>query len=175
DDDFINWLEEHGVELTDDDLKAMGLERKDASGDSKSSIEDLIIQPDGAIQNKNLHPESGSNDTGIGKRNNQIYINPVYKNKHKDAMIQSRKGNNHTDHIRDRQRKNQRNISDKAIESVIRNPLHKTNVEYDEFGRPFVKYIGNKITVVVNPDTGALVTVRRTTKQERNRWKKKRY
>lgn len=30
DDDFINWLEEHGVVLTDDDLKAMGLSRKDA-------------------------------------------------------------------------------------------------------------------------------------------------
>lgn len=24
DDEFINWLEDHGVELTDDDLKAMG-------------------------------------------------------------------------------------------------------------------------------------------------------
>ena len=30
DEDFISWLENHGVELTDDDLKAMGLSRKES-------------------------------------------------------------------------------------------------------------------------------------------------
>ena len=78
--------------------------------------------------------------------------------------------NSNTDHIKQRQR--ERNISEKAIESVIKNPLHRTGVMIDDLGRPFVEYIGNKITVIINPDTGARVTVRRTTKRERERWKK---
>ncbi len=78
-----------------------------------------------------------------------------------------------TDHIKERQKKKDRNISDQAINSVIKHPLHKTGVLIDEKGRPYVQYIGNKVTVVINPDSGAQITVRRTTKYEREKWKKK--
>lgn len=79
--------------------------------------------------------------------------------------------NNDTDHIKER--KKERNISDQAINSVIKNPLHKTNTYIDEKGRPYVQYIGEKITVIVNPDTGAKITVIKTPKSVRNKWKKK--
>lgn len=78
-----------------------------------------------------------------------------------------------TDHIKERQRKNERNISDRAIDSVIKNPLHKTGVIIDDKGRPYVKYIGEKITVIINPDNGARVTVIRTPPSVRKKWKKK--
>ena len=68
--------------------------------------------------------------------------------------------------------KTERNISNKAIESIIKNPLHKTDVMYDDYEKPFVIYIGKKILVVVNPETDLRVTVRRTTKRERSKWKK---
>lgn len=76
----------------------------------------------------------------------------------------------YSDHIN--QRKRERGVSDKTIESIIKNPLHKTGIYYDEYGRPTQNYIGNKFTVVVNPETGTRVTVRRTTKSEREKWKK---
>lgn len=68
--------------------------------------------------------------------------------------------------------KTERNISNKAIESIIKNPLHKTDVMYDDYEKPFVIYIGKKILVIVNPETDLRVTVRRTTKRERSKWKK---
>lgn len=77
-----------------------------------------------------------------------------------------------TDHIKERQRKNERNISDQAINSVIKHPLHKTGIMIDEKGRPFVKYIGEKITVIINPDNGTQVTVIRTPPSVRKKWKK---
>lgn len=80
-------------------------------------------------------------------------------------------GGGKTDHIRERQR--ERNISDRAIDGVIKNPLHKSGIQIDEKGRPYVEYIGNKITVIINPYTNDQVTVRRTTKKERERWKRK--
>ena len=76
----------------------------------------------------------------------------------------------YSDHIN--QRKRERGASDKTIESIIKNPLHKTEIYYDEYGRATQNYIGNKFTVVVNPETGTRVTVRRTTKCEREKWKK---
>ena len=150
DEDFISWLENHGVELTDEDLEAMGLSRKAIPG---------------GLEQSRLDQE--------GLRNNQTTNNIIFENKTENDNIQLKRGYNHTDHIRDRQRKEQRNISDKAIESVVKNPLHVTNIRYDEKGRPYVKYIGKKITVIVNPFSGARITVIRTTKEDRDKWKKK--
>jgi hypothetical protein len=35
-------------------------------------------------------------------------------------------------------------------------------MKYDAQGRPSVKYIGNKATVVINPETGNIITVHGT-------------
>lgn len=96
----------------------------------------------------------------------------VSSKQEEDKVIRQMLAGGKTDHIRERQRKSERNISDQAINSVIKHPLHKTGVIIDEKGRPFVKYIGEKITVVINPDNGAMVTVIRTPPKVRKKWKK---
>ena len=45
---------------------------------------------------------------------------------------------------------------------AVRNPLKKTEVKYDSQGRPSEKFIGEKATVAVNPETGKVVTVHPT-------------
>lgn len=88
----------------------------------------------------------------------------------RNSRIEAAERKPYSDHIN--QRKRERGASDKTIESIIKNPLHKTEIYYDEYGRATQNYIGNKFTVVVNPETGTRVTVRRTTKSEREKWKK---
>lgn len=78
-----------------------------------------------------------------------------------------------TDHTKKRQRKEERNISDQTINSVVKNPLHKSGVIIDEKGRPYVEYIGKKVTVIKNPDNGAVVTVIKTPPSVRRKWEKK--
>ncbi|MBR4446504.1 MAG: hypothetical protein IKS37_11485 [Solobacterium sp.] len=78
-----------------------------------------------------------------------------------------------TDHTKKRQRKEERNISDQTINSVVKNPLHKSGVIIDEKGRPYVEYIGKKVTVINNPDNGAVVTVIKTPPSVRRKWEKK--
>ncbi len=45
---------------------------------------------------------------------------------------------------------------------AVKNPLKKTNVKYDSQGRPSEKFIGEKATVAINPETGKVVTVHPT-------------
>jgi hypothetical protein len=45
---------------------------------------------------------------------------------------------------------------------AVKNPLKKTEVKYDSQGRPSEKFIGEKATVAVNPETGKVVTVHPT-------------
>jgi RHS repeat-associated protein len=52
----------------------------------------------------------------------------------------------------------ERNVSRSDINDALKNPLKVTEVQHRENG-PSVKYIGNKVTVVVNPETGNIITV----------------
>jgi hypothetical protein len=63
---------------------------------------------------------------------------------------------------------NERNISQSDINDALKNPLKVTEVKYDTQGRPSVKYIGNDATVIVNPETGNIITVHPTGTQRVN-------
>jgi hypothetical protein len=63
------------------------------------------------------------------------------------------------------QRINERTVSQSDINDALKNPLKVTEVNYDAQGRPSVKYIGNNTTVIVNPDTGKVITVYPTSTQ----------
>lgn len=104
---------------------------------------------------------------------NKDYINAQKRDVYQAKQMEF--GGN-TDHIKKRQKKDERNISDKAIDHVIKHPLNnpEKTIMYDEHGNPSVLYIGEKLVVVVNPDTGARITVRRPSKYEREKWIKKR-
>ncbi len=51
-----------------------------------------------------------------------------------------------------------RNVSKKSVRNALKNPLKTTAVKYDKLGRPSIKVIGKKATVVVNPNTGKIIT-----------------
>lgn len=55
-----------------------------------------------------------------------------------------------------------RNIAESQIDDAINNPLSKGDIVIDEQGRKSVKYIGNEATVVLNPDTGEVITTWKT-------------
>ena len=73
--------------------------------------------------------------------------------------------NNTSSHAQ--QRTVERNVSQSDINDALKNPLKVTEVQYRENG-PSVKYIGNNVTVVVNPETGNIITVYPTSTQRVN-------
>jgi len=60
------------------------------------------------------------------------------------------------------QRTAERNISQTDINDALKDPLKVTEVKYDAQGRPSIEYIGKNVTVVVNPETGKIITVHGT-------------
>jgi hypothetical protein len=64
-----------------------------------------------------------------------------------------------------KQRAVERNISQSDINDALKNPLKITSVKYDTQGFPSVQYIGNNATVVVNPETGHIITLWPTSSQ----------
>lgn len=50
----------------------------------------------------------------------------------------------------------------KNIKDALDNPLNIKDIKYDSNGNPSVTYVGTKATVVVNPETGRIITVWRT-------------
>ena len=56
----------------------------------------------------------------------------------------------------------QRNLPEIGVDDALSNPLYKGDVIVDEAGRKSVKYIGKDITVILNPDTGEVVTAWKT-------------
>lgn len=65
-----------------------------------------------------------------------------------------------------------RNIVDSQIDDAINNPLFKGDEVIDEQGRKSVKYIGNDATVVLNPDTGEVITTWKTGSRTRKKYGK---
>lgn len=66
----------------------------------------------------------------------------------------------------------QRNLADSEIDDALEHPLFVGEVVIDEFGRKSVKYIGNDATVVINPDTGIVVTSWKTGSKIRKKYGK---
>lgn len=63
----------------------------------------------------------------------------------------------HTKHSLNQKINRQVKSSDEL--DAVKNPLKKTDVKYDSQGRPSEKFIGEKATVAVNPETKKVVTV----------------
>jgi len=52
----------------------------------------------------------------------------------------------------------------------LKNPLNIGKIKYDKQNRPSVEYIGNNARVQVNPETGNVITVWRTSSKLRNKY-----
>lgn len=70
-------------------------------------------------------------------------------------------------HSKDRQ--SERGVSQADIENAIEKPIKTKPVKYDSLGRPSQQIVGENATVVINPQTGAIVTVWRTGKRNRRK------
>ena len=69
-----------------------------------------------------------------------------------------------------RGRMTERGVSDEAAMAALANPLHRLPAATDELGRKAQKVIGRAATVVVNPDTGAIITAYRTGRKARRKY-----
>lgn len=67
-----------------------------------------------------------------------------------------------------RQRKVQRGISEEQAVDAVSRPIEIRDGGYDDLDRPSTKYIGSEATVVINPETGNVITVWKT-KMKRKR------
>lgn len=64
----------------------------------------------------------------------------------------------------------ERGLSEKTIADAISNPMFVGEVVVDEFGRKSVRYIGADVTVVLNPDTGDVITIWKTGSRMRKKY-----
>lgn len=69
-------------------------------------------------------------------------------------------------------RANERGVTNDAIIDALENPLFIRDVIVDNLGRKSQRFIGDGVTVNVNPDTGKIVTVWKTGEKTRKKYKK---
>ena len=64
----------------------------------------------------------------------------------------------------------ERNVTQEQMDNARANPLHVSEVKIDSDGRPSQTYIGNSATVVINPETGDIITTNPTSKRRRRKY-----
>lgn len=62
-----------------------------------------------------------------------------------------------TDHVIEQAMR--RDVSGAAAVNALQNPLKTSTIKYDKLGRPSYQLIGERATIVVNPETGAITSV----------------
>lgn len=66
----------------------------------------------------------------------------------------------------------ERNVSIDDIRKTLINPLHVDDIKIDSLGRPSQRFVGEKATVNVNPETGTVSTIWKTGKSKIQKYKK---
>lgn len=66
----------------------------------------------------------------------------------------------------------ERNVSLKDLKDAFENPLHIDDIKIDSLGRPSQRFIGEKATVNINPETGTVATIWKTGKSKIKKYKK---
>ena len=74
--------------------------------------------------------------------------------------------------IHGRERMTERNVSDLQAATAIANPLYTEPIKTDDKGKRAQKIIGYGATVVINPDTGDIITAYKTSKDKIRKYKK---
>lgn len=69
------------------------------------------------------------------------------------------------------QRINERDLNPQELQDALEQPIYIKDVKYEENG-PSQKYVGKKVTVAINPDTGNLITAFRTSSRIRRKWER---
>ena len=64
----------------------------------------------------------------------------------------------------------ERGLTRSEVDDAIANPLHAFEPTTDSQGRRAQKLVGASATVVVNPDTGVIITMHKTGRRERRKY-----
>ncbi len=76
-----------------------------------------------------------------------------------------------TEHLKERL--SERNIKRIFIAETLLKPLSKSDIRYDQRGRPSITYYGSNVTLYLNPENGKIISVHKTRKNIRNKFKEK--
>lgn len=124
----------------------------------------------GPVNGQNLLANTGEKIMGLNRRGtseepSQPQANTVGETEEQWDQIRDLAGKrsseqNKTDHIRDRQE--ERGVTDKDINSTLKDPLKIQPVKIDSDGKQSYKVIGEQCTVYINPETGSLITTHKT-------------
>lgn len=68
------------------------------------------------------------------------------------------------------ERMEERGVSREQVDDALARPIHRDPVREDAQGRRSQRLVGREATVVVNPDTGRIITTYRTGSRERRRY-----
>lgn len=75
-----------------------------------------------------------------------------------------------SDHMNERA--TERKVTVEDIREALMHPLHVADIKIDDLGRPSQRFIGEKATVNVNPETGIVATIWKTGKSTVKKYKK---
>lgn len=78
-----------------------------------------------------------------------------------------------SEHALDRADGTDRAVTSKEIVEALKKPLRIENIRVNRIGLRSQRFIGSGATVNLNPDTGIVITVWKTSSRERRRHKKK--
>ena len=92
----------------------------------------------------------------------------LWTGKSKAVETNTRINENNSMSLHANQRVSDRHVEQKDIKETLNNPLKITKIKYDSQGLPSIRYIGHKATVVLNPETGKIITVYPTSTQRLN-------
>lgn len=116
-----------------------------------------------------------SKELGLRPKDNKLRVVNVgggsLKNTRKDDIITLKTSQKLSKHSLERIE--ERNVTLKDIENTIENPLHISDTKIDEKGRKSKRYIGEKATVNINPDTNNITTVWKTGKRVIKKYSKR--
>lgn len=70
------------------------------------------------------------------------------------------------------ERATERKVTVEDIREALMHPLHVADIKIDDLGRPSQRFIGEKVTVNVNPETGIVATIWKTGKSTVKKYKK---
>lgn len=82
----------------------------------------------------------------------------------KDGLLVKEVGTHFLDRIYDR------NLTVEDVKAALKKPLFIEQVKIDSLGRKSIPYIGEKVTVYLNPDTGNIVTTHATSSRKRRKY-----
>lgn len=103
------------------------------------------------------------------------WYNKYVRNKDTDSLVGLKTSNGITISsvsIHQQDRADERKVDIEGLKDAILKPLHISEIKVDEKG-PSQRFIGNTITVNINPETGVIITSWRTGKRTIRKYKKK--